>query len=159
MNGGSGTIRGGAFKGSVTNNLGAILGGDFSQATLSGELAITFDPDNGEEPDTQKVDWSHGGATLTAPSEPTKEEHTFEGWYYDNNGENTEWNFETDRAKYTMTLTAQWKANTYTVTVKDDGNGTALADPASAKMGAEVRLTAMPNSGYHFKSGRLFPTR
>lgn len=153
INNETGTIAGGVFTGSVTNNLGAILGGDFSQATLSGELAITFDPDNGEEPDTQKVDWdwSHGGATLTAPSEPTKEEHTFEGWYYDNNGENTEWNFETDRARYTMRLTAQWKANTYTVTVKDDGNGTALADPASAKMGAEVRLTAMPNSGYHFK--------
>ena len=151
VNGGSGTIRGGAFKGSVTNNLGAILGGDFSQATLSGELAITFDPDNGEEPDTQKVDWSHGGATLTAPSEPTKEEHTFEGWYYDNNGENTEWNFETDRARYTMRLTAQWKANTYTVTVKDDGNGTASAAPASAKMDDKVELIATPKSGYHFK--------
>ena len=160
MNDGGGTIKGGTFTGSVTNNLGAILGGDFSQAeSLSGKLVITFDPDNGEEPDTQKVDWSHGGATLTAPSEPTKEEHTFEGWYYDNNGENTEWNFETDRAKYTMTLTAQWKANTYTVTVKDDGNGTALADPASAKMGAEVRLTAMPNSGYHFKEWEVIPDK
>lgn len=159
VNGGSGTIRGGAFKGSVTNNLGAILGGDFSQATLSGELAITFDPDNGEEPDTQKVDWSHGGATLTAPSEPTKEEHTFEGWYYDNNGVNTKWDFETDKAKYTMTLTAQWKANTYTVTVENDGNGTASADPASAKMGAEVSLTAMPNSGYHFKRWEVVPDK
>lgn len=159
VNGGSGTIRGGAFKGSVTNNLGAILGGDFSQATLSGELAITFDPDNGEEPDTQKVDWSHGGATLTAPSEPTKEEHTFEGWYYDNNGVNTKWDFETDKAKYTMTLTAQWKANTYTVTVENDGNGTASADPASAKMGAEVSLTAMPKSGYHFKRWEVVPDK
>ena len=151
MNGGSGTIRGGAFKGSVTNNLGAILGGDFSQATLSGELAITFDPDNGEEPDTQKVDWSHGGATLTAPSEPTKEEHTFEGWYYDNKGENRKWDFETDRARYTMTLTAKWKANTYNVTVENDGNGTASADPASAKMDDKVELIATPKSGYHFK--------
>lgn len=159
MNDGGGTIKGGTFTGSVTNNLGAILGGDFSQATLSGELAITFDPDNGEEPDTQKVDWSHGGATLTAPSEPTKEEHTFEGWYYDNNGENTEWNFETDKAKYTMTLTAQWKANTYTVTVENDGNGTASADPASAKMGAEVSLTAMPKSGYHFKRWEVVPDK
>ena len=151
VNGGSGTIRGGAFKGSVTNNLGAILGGDFSQATLSGELAITFDPDNGEEPDTQKVDWSHGGATLTAPSEPTKEEHTFEGWYYDNKGENRKWDFETDRARYTMTLTAKWKANTYNVTVENDGNGTASADPASAKMDDKVELIATPKSGYHFK--------
>lgn len=159
INSEAGTIAGGVFTGSVTNNLGAILGGDFSQATLSGELAITFDPDNGEEPDTQKVDWSHGGATLTAPSEPTKEEHTFEGWYYDNNGENTEWNFETDKAKYTMTLTAQWKANTYTVTVENDGNGTASADPASAKMGAEVSLTAMPKSGYHFKRWEVVPDK
>lgn len=156
INNETGTIAGGVFTGSVTNNLGAILGGDFSQASLSGKLAITFDPNIGEpntgEPNsTQKVNWSQEGATLTAPSEPTKEEHTFEGWYYDNNGVNTEWNFETDRARYTMTLTAKWKANTYTVTVENDGNGTALADPASAKMDEEVRLTAMPNSGYHFK--------
>lgn len=158
MNDNSGTIKGGVFTGSVTNNLGAILGGDFSKAeSLSGELIITFDPDNGEEPDTQKVDWSYEGATLTAPSEPTKEEHTFEGWYYDNNGENTEWNFETDRARYTMTLTAQWKANTYTVTVENDGNGTASADPAPAKMDEEVTLTAMPNSGYHFKEWEVVP--
>lgn len=160
MNDGGGTIKGGTFTGSVTNNLGAILGGDFSQAeSLSGKLVITFDPDNGEEPDTQKVDWSHGGATLTAPSEPTKEEHTFEGWYYDNNGVNTKWDFETDKAKYTMTLTAQWKANTYTVTVENDGNGTASADPASAKMGAEVSLTAMPKSGYHFKRWEVVPDK
>ena len=71
--------------------------------------------------------WSTDGATLSAPTpEPTKEGHTFEGWYYDNNGKNTKWDFETDRAKYTMTLTAQWKANTYNVTVKDDGNGTSI---------------------------------
>ena len=151
INNEAGTIAGGVFTGSVTNNLGAILGGDFSRATLRGKLAITFDPDNGEEPDTQKVDWSYEGATLTAPSEPTKEEHTFEGWYYDNNGENTEWNFETDRARYTMRLTAQWKANTYNVTVENDGNGTASAAPASAKMDDKVELIATPKSGYHFK--------
>ena len=49
--------------------------------------------------------WSKDGAKLIAPiPKPTKEEHTFEGWYYDNNGENTKWDFETDRAKYTMSL-------------------------------------------------------
>lgn len=153
INSEAGTIAGGVFTGSVTNNLGAITGGDFSRAkSLSGRLVITFDPNNGGNSSRQEVVWSKDGAKLIAPiPKPTKEEHTFEGWYYDNNGENTEWNFETDRAKYTMRLTAQWKANTYTVTVENDGNGTALADPASAKMGDEVRLTAMPNSGYHFK--------
>lgn len=148
----TGTIAGGVFTGSVTNNLGTILGGDFSKATLNGQLAITFNPNNGDKSSRQDVVWSKDGATLEVPTpDPTKEGYTFEGWYYDNNGVNTEWDFETDKARYTMTLTAQWKANTYTVTVENDGNGTASADPAFAKMGAEVSLTAMPNSGYHFK--------
>lgn len=153
INSEAGTIAGGVFTGSVTNNLGAILGGDFSQAkSLSGKLVITFDPNNGDNSSRQEVYWKKEGAPLIAPiPKPTKEGHTFEGWYYDNNGENTEWDFETDRAKYTMRLTAQWKANTYNVTVENDGNGTASAAPAPAKMGDEVRLTAMPNSGYHFK--------
>ena len=157
-NDGGGTIKGGAFTGSVTNNLGTILGGDFSRAkSLSGKLVITFEPNNG---DNMQVDWKKEGATLSAPtSEPTKEGHTFEGWYYDNNGVNTKWNFETDKARYTMTLTAKWKANTYNVTVKDDGNGTASAAPASARMGAEVSLTATPNSGYHFKKWEVVPEK
>lgn len=161
MNDGGGTIRGGTFTGSVTNNLGAILGGDFSRAkSLSGRLVITFDPNNGGNSSRQEVDWSKDGATLSAPTpEPTKEGYTFESWYYDNNGENTKWNFETDRARYTMTLKAKWEANTYNVTVENDGNGTASADPAFAKMGEEVSLTATPNSGYHFKKWEVVPEK
>lgn len=161
-NDGGGTIKGGTFiNNKVTNNLGTILGGDFSQAeSLNGQLAITFEPNNGDDSSRKEVVWSKDGATLSAPtSEPTKEGYTFEGWYYNNNGKNTKWDFETDKAKYTMTLTAQWKANTYTVTVENDGNGTASADPASAKMGAEVSLTAMPNSGYHFKKWEVVPDK
>lgn len=161
INSEAGTIAGGVFTGSVTNNLGAILGGDFSRAkSLSGKLVITFDPNNGGNSSRQEVVWSKNGAKLIAPiPKPTKEGHTFEGWYYDNNGENTEWDFETDRAKYTMRLTAKWKANIYNVTVENDGNGTASADPASAKMGAEVSLTAMPKSGYHFKKWEVVPDK
>ena len=153
MNDGGGTIKGGTFTGSVTNNLGAILGGDFSQAeSLSGKLVITFDPNNGDNSSRQEVYWKKEGAPLIAPiPKPTKEEHTFEGWYYDNKGENRKWDFETDGARYTMTLTAKWKANTYNVTVENDGNGTASADPASAKMDDKVELIATPKSGYHFK--------
>ena len=128
-------------------------GGDFSQAeSLSGKLVITFDPNNGDNSSRQEVYWKKEGAPLIAPiPKPTKEEHTFEGWYYDNKGENRKWDFETDRARYTMTLTAKWKANTYNVTVENDGNGTASADPASAKMDDKVELIATPKSGYHFK--------
>lgn len=155
----TGTIAGGTFTHTVTNNVntvtnngGTILGGDFSKASLSGQLVITFDPNNEGNSSKQKVDWSKEGTPLEVPTpKPTKEGHTFEGWYYDNNGVNTKWDFKTDRARYTMTLTAKWKANTYNVTVENDGNGTASADPASAKMDDKVELIATPKSGYHFK--------
>lgn len=39
---------------------------------------------------------------------------------------------------------------TYTITVKNDGHGTASATPPSAKAGEKITLTATPNSGYRF---------
>ena len=114
INESSGTINGGTFTGTITNNDGTVLDGDFSVATtLSGTLVITFDPNNGDQPSTQKVNWSKDGAALTAPDPvPTKEGHSIEGWYYDNNGTETKWNFDTDTVKCTMTLKAKWTKNT-----------------------------------------------
>ena len=40
---------------------------------------------------------------------------------------------------------------TYTVTVYNDGNGTASATPSAAEALTEITLTATPNRGYHFK--------
>ena len=46
-------------------------------------------------------------------------------------------------------------ATEYTVTVENDGNGTATASPTSAAEGTEVTLTATPNEGYHFKEWQV----
>lgn len=144
INESSGTINGGTFTGTITNNDGTISGGDFSQAKLSGTLVITFDPNNGDQPSTQKVNWSKDGATLTAPDPvPTKEGHSIEGWYYDNNGTETKWNFDTDKARYTMTLKAKWELSTYSVTLQTDG-GTIAS-------GKEV-------TGYTYGTGAVLPT-
>ena len=126
INESSGTINGGTFTGTITNNDGTISGGDFSQANLSGTLVITFDPNNGDQPSTQKVNWSKDGATLTAPDPvPTKEGHGIEGWYYDNNGTETKWNFDMDKARYTMTLKAKWTKNTTPIIPGNDTNNIA----------------------------------
>lgn len=107
INESSGTINGGTFTGTVENKDGTISGGDFSGTTLPVKLMITFEPNNGEPVITQKVNWSKDGATLTAPDPvPTKEGHGIKGWYYDNNGTETKWNFDTDTVKCTMTLKA-----------------------------------------------------
>ena len=63
INESSGTINGGTFTGAITNNDGTVLDGDFSGATLNGMLVITFDPNNGDQPSTQKVNWVRTGGT------------------------------------------------------------------------------------------------
>lgn len=144
INESSGAINGGTFTGTITNNDGTVSGGDFSKATLNGMLVITFDPDNGDQSITQKVNWSKDGATLTAPDPvPTKEGHGIEGWYYDNNGMETKWNFDTDTVKCTMTLKAKWELSTYSVTLQTDG-GTIAS-------GKEV-------TGYTYGTGAVLPT-
>lgn len=144
INESSGTINGGTFTGTVENKDGTISGGDFSKATLNGMLVITFDPNNGDQPSTQKVNWSKDRAALTAPDPvPTNEGHSIEGWYYDNNGTETKWNFDTDTVKCTMTLKAKWELSTYSVTLQTDG-GTIAS-------GKEV-------TGYTYGTGAVLPT-
>ena len=120
INESSGTINGGTFTGTVENRGGTISGGDFSGTTLPVKLMITFEPNNGEPVITQEVNWSKDGAALTAPAS-TNEGHSLDGWYYDNNGAETKWNFDTDTVKCTMTLKAKWTKNTTPII---PGNGT-----------------------------------
>ena len=144
INESSGTINGGTFTGTVENKDGTISGGDFSKATLNGMLVITFDPDNGDQSITQEVNWSKDGAALTAPDPvPTNEGHSLDGWYYDNNGTETKWNFDMDTVKCTMTLKAKWELSTYSVTLQTDG-GTIAS-------GKEV-------TGYTYGTGAVLPT-
>lgn len=121
INESSGTINGGTFTGTVENKGGTISGGDFSGTTLPVKLMITFEPNNGEPVITREVNWSKDGATLTAPAS-TNEGHILDGWYYDNNGTETKWNFDTDKARYTMTLKAKWTKNTTPIIPGNDTN-------------------------------------
>lgn len=167
----TGTIAGGTFThtvtnnvNTVTNNVGTILGGDFSKATLIGKLAITFEPNNGGISSRQEVVWSKEGTPLEVPTpEPTKEGHTFEGWYYDNNGVNKKWDFKTDRAQYTMTLKAKWEANTsssgggggggttyYTLTFETNGGGSMQAIRAARGKTLDLSAYTPMRDGYDF---------
>ena len=121
INESSGTINGGTFTGTVENRGGTISDGDFSGITLPVKLMITFEPNNGEPVITQEVNWSKDGATLTAPAS-AKEGHSLDGWYYDNNGTETKWNFDTDTVKCTMTLRAKWTKNTTPIIPGNDTN-------------------------------------
>lgn len=151
----NGTIAGGTFKGMVTNNDGTVLGGDFTDATLSGSLVITFDPDNGEQSSTQKVNWSKEGAALTQPDPaPAKEGFILDGWYYDNGSKKTQWDFGADRVKHTMTLTAQWTESvSYIVEhYKAGNNGYTLEETENftGKIGDTVTATQKNYAGFRY---------
>ena len=57
-----------------------------------------------------------------------------------------------------VNITATYKtipAGEYTVTVENDGGGTATANNVSAKAGTAITLSAMPNNGYRFKEWKV----
>ena len=54
-----------------------------------------------------------------------------------------------------VTLKLYYDLAVYTVTVENDGNGSASAAPVSATMGEKITLTSTPNSGYRFKEWQI----
>lgn len=80
---------------------------------ICAKLEATFNPDNGESISTQTID---RGGKFTEPAAPSKENHTFAGWWY--NG-NEKFDFTTVPTG-DVTLTAKWDINKYTVKFVSD---------------------------------------
>lgn len=95
------------------------------------------------------------GATLPTENDITREGYTFDGWYADSSFSGAPVTAISSTDTGDKTFYAKWEANTYTVTVQNDGDGTGAATPAFGTMGGEITLTAMPNSGYRFKEWQI----
>lgn len=152
----NGIIEKGKFTGEVTNN-GSITGGEFTGTVINSEsgtiakgvsitaleFVVTFDNEG-----TKTTETIAEGIKLTAPTTQTKEDYRFDGWYYDNNGGEAKWDFDTDTVTRAMTLKAKW-VQTYTVTF--DTNGGSAVDPVTVDAGSTVTKPADPTkSGYTF---------
>lgn len=126
------------------------------------KLEATFDPDNGESISTQTID---RGGKFTAPADPSKENHTFAGWY--NGDEKFDFDADTTNAPNVLELVAKWEKNapvlpdTYELNVSgafvyvDGVDVTASAGDTSLKLekDASVRLVADPD---RMPSGMVF---
>lgn len=150
------TIESGTFNGEVTNN-GSITGGEFTGTVINSEsgtiaedvsipnliFIVTFDNEG-----TKTTETFAKGGNLTAPTTQTKEGYRFDGWYYDNNGSEAKWNFDTDTVTRAMTLKAKW-VQTYTVTFETSG-GSAVG-PVTVDAGSTVTKPADPmKPGHNF---------
>lgn len=95
------------------------------------------------------------GDKAIEPTAPTKRGYTFEGWMWNDNGTEKNWDFTTTvMPDQDVTLQATWSANTYQLTY--DGNG-ADGDsiiPSSQSFTVEapvevVESTTLVKNGYH----------
>ena len=77
---------------------------------ICAKLEATFDPDNGESISTQTID---RGGKFTKPAAPSKENHTFAGWY--NGDKEFKFDADTTNAPNVLNLVAKWDINKYTV--------------------------------------------
>ena len=152
-----GTISGGIFNGKVTNindtsapeeTPGRISGGTFNREVM-GACTVTFLSD-GESAAPSQI---RANTPAAQPDNPTKEGHTFIGWY---KGEE-KWNFA-DAVTEALTLTAKWTANRYTITF-DTAGGSEVA-PITQDYGTTITAPANPaKTGYTFAGwDREIPT-
>ena len=144
-----GTISGGTFNWKVTNKNdisdspeetpAKISGGTFNGEVI-GAYTVTFQSEGGSEVASQIC----ANTPAAQPDNPTKEGHTFIGWY---NGEE-KWNFA-DAVTEALTLTAKWTANRYTITFKPENGGQDIV--IKQDYGTAITAPANPTkTGYTF---------
>ena len=155
----AGTVTGctaGQEEGKTANGVFIAAGGWFTQspgAQITGEVigayTVTFLSD-GENVAPSQI---RANAPAARPADPTKEGHTFTGWY---KGEE-KWNFA-DAVTESLTLTAKWTANRYTITF-DTAGGSEIA-PITQDYGTAVTAPENPTkTGYTFAGwDREIPT-
>ena len=148
-------------NGTITNHAGSTYTG--ANPTGSG----TFTP---PPSDTYALTVTNGtgngsyaeGVTVTITANAPTSGQRFKEWTV-NSGGVTLSNPQAQSTTFTMPanaveVTATYEAlpaDTHSITVQNDGNGTASANVNSAQQGAVITLTATANSGYRFKEWQV----
>ena len=96
---------------------------------------------------------AQAGTTITLTATP-KSGYQFKAWQVVSGGVTIIDNKFTMPAQ-AVEVKAIFELILYDVTVTNDGNGTASANPANAQAGTTITLTATPKSGYQFKAWQV----
>lgn len=112
---------------------------------ICAKLEATFDPDNGESIFKQTID---RGGKFKEPAAPSKENHTFAGWY--NGDEPFDFDADTTNAHNVLELVAKWDINQYTVKFVSDHGSFADQTIEHGKTIKTDKLTIPEVEGYTF---------
>ena len=108
---------------------------------------VTFEPNGGVLAGKTTSEQRSNDSVQYKPDDPTKEGHTFLGWYKDS-ACTQPWDFD-DWVTGDMTLYAGWRANSYTITF-DTAGGSAIG-PITQDYGTTINAPAAPTkTGYTF---------
>ena len=107
-------------------------------------LEATFTAD-GESISTQTID---RGGKFTEPAAPSKENHTFAGWY--NGDEKFDFDADTTNAPNVLELVAKWEKSKYTVQFVSDHGSFADQTIEHDKLIDTDKLTIPPVEGFTF---------
>ena len=119
----------------VYQNLESVFSFEFTDAHLSdSNYTVTYNRNNGTSNLTQSV--LHG-ATLTAPTAPTRSGYTFNGWYTDNDTLANPWDFA-NAVIESFTMYAKWDPIFYTVTFNANGGRGTTPSAQTANYGSSV---------------------
>lgn len=102
------------------------------------------------------------GQTVTITANPAPSDQRFKEWKVNSGGvtladpqaQSTTFAMPANAVEVTATYEAL-PVDTYSITVQNDGKGTASANVNSAQQGAAITLTATANSGYRFKEWQV----
>lgn len=137
------------YSGSKTqwNNLNKVEGNDpLLNATLvCNKLEATFTADGTTFAPAQTID---RGGKFTKPAAPSKENHTFAGWY--NGDEPFDFDADTTNAPNVLNLVAKWDINQYTVKFVSDYGSFADQTIEYGKLIETDKLTIPEVEGYTF---------
>lgn len=111
---------------------------------ICAKLEATFTAD-GESISTQTID---RGGKFTKPAAPSKENHTFAGWY--NGDEKFDFDADTTNAPNVLELVAKWDINQYTVQFVSEHGSFADQTIEHGKLIETDKLTIPEVEGYTF---------
>ena len=140
--------------GSYTFIVTATGSGAYSDSSPSSQSAalytVSFDTNGGTGIIPMQL--VPNGGTATAPAEPTRTGHRFDGWYSDSTfAEGSEWTFATSTVTAATTLYAKWTASTYKVTLEINGGTVNNGNVTEYTYGVGVTLpTDVTRAGYAF---------
>jgi len=107
------------------------------------QYSITFEENGGSSVTDITLNYNE---LITKPTNPTKEGHSFAGWYLDSNYQ-TLYSIPNTMPATNVTVYAKWNINSYTISF--DSNDGVSINPVTSIYNSEITLPSTTKTGYH----------